>query len=174
MFRRSRPSRDPVTITLDGESIAAERGEPLAASLLAADKTILARSPKLHRPRGPSCFRGGCDGCLARVDGVPNVMTCLVPARGGERIDAQNVVGSRKADLLRVTDWFFAKGLDHHHLMAGVPGLSEVMQGLAGKVAGLGRIPSSALAPRPARRLEADVVVTGGGVAGIAAASRLG
>jgi sarcosine oxidase subunit alpha len=100
-------------------------------------------------------------------------MTCLVPARGGERIDAQNVVGSRKADLLRVTDWFFAKGLDHHHLMAGVPGLSEVMQSVASKVAGLGRIPSAPLAPRPARRFEADAVVAGGGVAGIAAASRL-
>src|SRR5580704_1979391 len=163
MFRRSRPPTDPVTIHLDGEALPAERGEPLAASLLAADKTILARSPKLHRPRGPSCFRGGCDGCLARVDGVPNVMTCLRPAAGGERIDAQNVVGSRKADLLRVTDWFFAKGLDHHHLMAGV----------ARKVAGLGRLPSQPVAPRPARRLEVDVVVVGGGVTGVAAASRL-
>ena len=111
------------------------------AALLASDKTILARSPKLHRPRGPSCFRGACDGCLARVDGVPNVMTCLVPAQGGEHVDAQNVIGSRKADLLRVTDWFFAKGIDHHHLMAGVPGLSDVMQSFATKVAGPGRMP---------------------------------
>jgi sarcosine oxidase subunit alpha len=173
MFTRRRALRDPVTIFLDGEPIAAERGEPIAAALLAADKTILARSPKLHRPRGPSCFRGGCDGCLARVDGVPNVMTCLLPARGGERVDAQNVVGSRKADLLRVTDWFFAKGIDHHHLMAGVPGLSEVMQSVASKVAGLGKLPSEVQAPRPARRLEADVVVVGGGVTGIAASSRL-
>src|SRR3954462_8519676 len=123
MFGRSRRLRDPVTITLDGEAIAAERGEPLAAALLAADKTILARSPKLHRPRGPSCFRGACDGCLARVDGVPKVMTCQRPARGGERIDAQNGIVARKADLQRVTYWVFAKGSDHHHLMAGVPGL---------------------------------------------------
>ena len=173
MFRRRRPPADPVTIYLDGEPVPAERGEPLAAALVAADKTILARSPKLHRPRGPSCFRGGCDGCLARVDGVPNVMTCLTPARGGERVDAQNVVGSRKADLLRVTDWFFARGLDNHHLMAGVPGLSDVMQSVARKVAGLGRLPSAVAPPHPARRLETDVLVAGGGVAGIAAASRL-
>src|SRR5215468_3986209 len=113
MFRRSRPSRDPVTITLDGESIAAERGEPLAAALLAADKTILARSPKLHRPRGPTCFRGACDGCLARVDGVPNVMTCLREAREGTTIETQNTLGSREIDLLRVTDWFFAEGFNH-------------------------------------------------------------
>jgi sarcosine oxidase, subunit alpha len=173
MFRRSRAPAFPVTIHLDGAALPAERGEPLAAALLAADKTILARSPKLHRPRGPSCFRGGCDGCLARVDGVPNVMTCLVPARGGERVDAQNVVGSRKADLLRVTDWFFAKGIDHHHLMAGVPGLSDVMQSFARKVAGLGRLPSTVEEIRPAQRIEVDAVVVGAGAAGLAAASRL-
>jgi sarcosine oxidase subunit alpha len=174
MFRRSRALIDPVTIHLDGEALPAERGEPLATALLASDKTILARSPKLHRPRGPSCFRGGCDGCLARVDGAPNVMLCQTPAHGGERISAQNVVGSRKADLLRVTDWFFARGIDHHHMLAGVPGLSAVMQGYAGKVAGLGRVPSTPLEARPARRLAADVVVVGGGVAGISAAAALG
>ncbi len=173
MFRRSRAPGHPVTIYLDGAPLPADQGEPLAAALLASDKTILARSPKLHRPRGPSCFRGGCDGCLARVDGVPNVMTCLVPARGGERVDSQNVIGSRKADLLRVTDWFFARGIDHHHLMAGVPGLGDVMTSVASKIAGLGRLPSVAVPPRPARRLEADVVVAGGGVTGVAAASRL-
>jgi sarcosine oxidase subunit alpha len=111
MLRRTRALRDPVTIYLDGEAVPAERGEPLAVALVASDYVTLARSPKLHRPRGPSCLRGGCDGCLARVDGAPNVMTCLRPARGGERIEAQNVVGTRRADLLRVTDWFFPQGI---------------------------------------------------------------
>lgn len=173
MFQRARALVDPVTIHLDGEAVPAERGEPLAVALLAGDKTILARSPKLHRPRGPSCFRGGCDGCLARVDGAPNVMLCLTPAAGGERISAQNVIGSRKADLLRVTDWFFAKGIDHHHMLAGVPGLSAVMQGFAEKVAGLGKLPSTIERARPAQRLEVDVAVVGGGPAGIAAASAI-
>jgi sarcosine oxidase subunit alpha len=173
MLRRLRALRDPVTIYLDGEPVPAERGEPLAVALLASDIVTLARSPKLHRPRGPSCLRGACDGCLARVDGEPNVMTCLRRARGGERIETQNVMGSRKSDLLRVTDWFFPNGLDHHHFMAGVPGFSDVMQTVAQKVAGLGKVPSDPLAARPARRLEADVAVIGAGPAGIAAASRL-
>ena len=173
MFRRTRALRDPVTFTLDGETIAAERGEPIALALLGDDKTILARSPKLHRPRGPSCLRGGCDGCLARVDGVPNVMTCLRPAQGGEVIVSQNVIGSRKADLMRVTDWFFAQGIDHHHLMAGIPGLSDVMQTFARKVAGLGRLPAAVEAVKPARRIEVDVAVVGAGLAGIVIASRL-
>lgn len=173
MLKRTRALRDPVTITLDGEPIPAERGEPLAVALLGADKITLARSPKLHRPRAPSCLRGGCDGCLARVNGVPNVMTCLLPAQGGERIEAQNVVGSRTADLLRVTDWFFPKGIDHHHLMAGIPGLQEVMQSFASKVAGLGRLPAEPAAVQAAARMEADAAVIGGGPAGVAVASRL-
>jgi sarcosine oxidase subunit alpha len=173
VFRRSRALIDPVTIHLDGEPVAAERGEPIAQALLAADKTILARSPKLHRPRGASCFRGGCDGCLARVDGAPNVITCQTPVRGGEHVSAQNVIGSRKADLLRVTDWFFPAGIDHHHMLAGVPGLSTVMQGVAEKIAGMGRLPSAVEPPHAARRLAVDVAVVGGGVAGIAAASAL-
>ena len=75
-----------ITIYLDDAPVTAERGEPLAVALLGAGKITLARSPKLHRPRAPSCLRGACDGCLARVDGVPNVMTCLRAARGGEMI----------------------------------------------------------------------------------------
>ena len=174
MLRRAKPPADPVTIHLDDTPVVASRGEPLAVALLAADATTLARSPKLHRPRGPSCLRGGCDGCLARVSGVPNVMTCLTPAEEGARIETQNVVGSRRADLLRVTDWFFARGIDHHHLMAGVPGLSDVMQAFARKVAGLGRLPSEAALAQPARRLEVDVAVVGAGASGIMVASRLG
>jgi sarcosine oxidase subunit alpha len=162
-----------VTIFLDGSPVDAERGEPLAVSLLASDVVTMARSAKLHRPRGPSCLRGACDGCLARVDGVPNVMTCLVRARGGEQIETQNVIGSRKSDLLRVTDWFFPNGLDHHHFMAGIPGLSDVMQTFARKVAGLGKLPSEVLKPAPARRLEVDAVVVGAGPAGITVASKL-
>lgn len=171
MLKRARAVRDPVTLTLDGDPVEAERGEPLAVALLAADKTTLARSPKLHRPRGPSCLRGACDGCLARVDGEPNVLTCLRPARGGERIETQNVIGSRKADLLRLTDWFFADGIDHHHLMAGVPGLEDVMMTFARKVAGLGKLPTEVASPKAARREAFDVLVVGAGAAGIAAAS---
>ncbi|AKT39773.1 2Fe-2S iron-sulfur cluster-binding protein [Chondromyces crocatus] len=173
MFRRTRALRDPVTVQIDGDPVPAERGEPLAVALLASDNVRLARSPKLHRPRGPSCLRGACDGCLARVDGVPNVMTCARPARGGEQIETQNVIGSRNADLLRVTDWFFPSGLDHHHLMAGIPGLQDVMQSFAQKIAGLGRLPNEPLKPRPARRLDVDAAIVGGGPAGVAVASRL-
>ncbi|MDP9150643.1 MAG: (2Fe-2S)-binding protein [Myxococcota bacterium] len=107
----------------DGEAIVAERGEPVAAALVAAGHLTLARSPKFHRPRGPSCFRAACDGCLARVDDEPNGMTCRVPAAEGTRVETQTVAGTRELDLLRMADWFFPEGMNHHELLAGVPGL---------------------------------------------------
>ena len=131
-----------MNVTLDGEPLVAQRGEPLVAALVAADDLVLARSPKFHRPRGPSCLRAACDGCLARVDDTPNIMTCMLAARDGMSVVSQNRLGSRDADLLRMTDWFFPEGLNHHELFAGVPGVQSIMQSFARRVAGLGRLPA--------------------------------
>lgn len=158
---------------MDGQPFEADKGEPLAIALLAAGQGTLARSPKLHRPRGPACLRGDCDGCLARVDGVPNVMTCLRDACGGETVEAQNVLGSRNTDLLRLTDWFFPNGIDHHHIMAGVPGVQAVMQGFARRMAGIGRLPERPIETQKAERLTCDVLVVGAGLAGLVCAGEL-
>jgi sarcosine oxidase subunit alpha len=162
-----------VTIALDGEPIEAIEGEPVAAALIAAGKIALARSPKFHRPRGPSCFRAACDGCLARVDGAPNTMMCLIAAKEGMEITSQNTLGSRELDLLRMTDWFFPEGFNHHELFAGVPGVQQVMQIFARRVAGLGRIPETVAAPRTGARRELDVVIVGSGASGMALAVEL-
>ena len=170
---RTTPVSRPVTVTLDGEPLEASEGEPLVCALAAAGKLALARSPKFHRPRGPSCLRAACDGCLARVDDAPNVMTCMVAAREGMTIRSQNTLGSRNVDLLRMTDWFFPDGMNHHELFAGVPGVQSLMQGFARRVAGLGRLPMGVAPPRGAIRRVGDVVVVGGGPAGMAVATRL-
>ena len=34
------------------------------------------------------------------------------------------MVGSKDTDLLRVADWFFPEGMNHHELFAGVPACS--------------------------------------------------
>lgn len=170
---RIRPLKDPVTVWLDGEAVVAERGEPLAVALVAAGHRVLARSPKFHRPRGPACLRGACDGCLARVDEVPNVMTCRVPTTDGLRVETQNVLGSRDLDLLRVTDWFFPEGMNHHELWVGVPGAQRVTQAMARRVAGLGKLPTRAFETRTASRRAVDALVVGAGPSGMAAAVEL-
>ena len=167
------PKSATVTFSLDGRELTARRGETVAAALLANDKISWARSPKLHRPRGASCHRGGCDGCLARIDGIPNLPACLLTAQEGMRVESQNVLGTRSVDLLRVTDWFFPQGIDHHHLFAGVPGISSVMQTIARRVAGLGELPARARPVTPAIRTTAFALVVGSGASGRAAATAL-
>ena len=168
-----RTLRNPVVIRFDGDDVDAEAGEPVAAALVASGKLAIARSPKFHRPRGPSCFRAACDGCLARVDGVPNVMTCLTPAKEGMVIEAQNTLGSREIDLLRMTDWFFPQGMNHHELFAGVPGVQQVMQAFARRVAGLGKLPEKPGETTRAGRRAIDALVVGAGPSGMSAAIAL-
>ena len=170
---RIRALSDPVSITHDGQPLLLERGEMLAGGLIAAGRLLLARSPKLHRARGPYCLRGACDGCTVRVNGAPNVMLCLVSAREGDRIETQNVLGSREVDLYEATDLIFPDGFDHHRLLAGA-GTSRLMTSFARRMSGLGQLPEFAPPVAPSESRTVDVLIVGGGAAGLAAAAVLG
>lgn len=172
--RLGQPS-DAVRLSHDGEPIVARRAEPLALSLIAADRLLLSRSPKLHRPRGPFCLRGACEGCLVRVNGVPNQAACRTYVQGGEQVETQNVLGSRETDLLAATDFLFPRGIDHHRLLAGIRGISPIVTSFARRVAGLGRLADHPPRERPvAERLELPLLIVGGGARGLTAAARLG
>ncbi|WP_426752361.1 2Fe-2S iron-sulfur cluster-binding protein [Myxococcus sp. Y35] len=165
------PRGRAITVDLEGESIPAIEGEPVACSLVAAGEPMLARSIKYHRPRGPYCFAGACSHCLMRVDGVPNVYACRTPARDGMKLERQNAYPSAKVDIFESIDWFFPKGMDHHEMFAGVPVAEQVMAKVARQLAGLGLLPREAAEDvAPARTVRTRVVVVGGGAAGLAAA----
>lgn len=165
---------DAVELLHDGEPVTARRGESLALSLIAADRLLLSRSPKLHRARGPFCLRGACEGCLVRVNGLPNQPACRTIVQGGEVVETQNVLGSRETDLLAAADFLFPQGIDHHRLMAGVRGLSPLVVSFARRIAGLGTLADRAPAPQPAERRELPVLIIGGGRKGLALAAQLG
>ncbi|MEZ4390266.1 MAG: (2Fe-2S)-binding protein [Polyangiales bacterium] len=163
-----------VSFEHDGERVRAFEGEPLAIALLAADRLVLSRSPKLHRPRGATCLRGHCEGCLVRVDDEPNVMACRALARGGESLRSQNAFPNAALDVFSVTDWFFPRGMDHHHLFVGAGrAVNETMQYFARKMSGLGTLPEAPRAFAEARRLRVDALVVGAGASGVAAANAL-
>lgn len=163
-----------ITVDLEGESIPAIEGEPVACSLVAAGEPMLARSVKYHRPRGPFCFAAACSHCLMRVDGLPNVYTCRTPAREGMKLERQNAYPSAKVDVFETIDWFFPKGLDHHEMFAGVPIAEQVMAKVARQLAGLGLLPKDAApASPPSRTVRTRVAVVGAGAAGLAAAREL-
>jgi sarcosine oxidase, subunit alpha len=160
---RLAPPTRPVSFHFDQDELSCEEGETVAEALHGAGYKNLSRSPKFHRPRGSACFRGACEGCLVRIDGVPNSIACLTPVRAGMRVSTQNSLGTRDLDLLRVTDWVFPHGINHHEFMAGVPGLQDAMQAIARRITGLGLLPDEALGARPAARRSVDVLIVGTG-----------
>jgi predicted molibdopterin-dependent oxidoreductase YjgC len=82
-----------VTLTVDGQSVAAEEGEPIAAALWAAGLRLLRWSPKRGEPRGVFCAIGRCTDCVMTVDGQPNVRTCVTPVREGMALQRQRPEG---------------------------------------------------------------------------------
>lgn len=115
-----------------------------------------------------------CSQCLMRVDGIPNLYTCQVPARAGMRLERQNAYPTAKVDIFGAIDFLFPRGLDHHEMFAGVPVAEQVMAKVARHLAGLGLLPERAPPERaPAETLTTRVAIVGGGAAGSNAAETL-
>ena len=82
-----------VRFDLDGRPLDGYESETIAAALHASGVRVLRRSIRHERPRGFFCAIGRCSSCLMTVDGVPNVMTCVTPLRGGMRVETQRGKG---------------------------------------------------------------------------------
>ncbi len=61
----------------NGKKLKAYEGETIAAALYANGIKILSHSLKLKRPRGFFCGIGKCSSCLMKVNGIPNIRTCI-------------------------------------------------------------------------------------------------
>jgi predicted molibdopterin-dependent oxidoreductase YjgC len=86
----------PITIEVDGCSIPAFEGEPIATALLAAGYRVFHRTVKKGEPRGVYCAIGRCTDCVMIVDGRPNVRTCVTPAIDGMKVQTQLGLGAWK------------------------------------------------------------------------------
>lgn len=85
-----------LTLTFEGRPVAARDGDSVASALLAAGIRSTRQTPRSGAGRGPYCMMGACFECLAVVDGVANVPTCLTPVRDGMRVERQD--GARSMD----------------------------------------------------------------------------
>lgn len=84
MFRKLHdPGVDAVTITIDGIGVSAELGESVAAVLLRQPEVWARHNAVTDSRRAPYCMMGVCFECVAEVDGVPSVQTCLQMVRDG-------------------------------------------------------------------------------------------
>jgi sarcosine oxidase subunit alpha len=165
-----------VTFTFDGLPIRAPEGEPVAVAMLAADRPILSRSFRFHRPRGLMCDTGQCGWCECEVDGRPSVRSCQVPVRDGLVARSEHAWPSVDRDLFGWLDlgsrlipptFYHDRFLRPRRLRKRY---LDVIRGFGGR----GRLRpdrgSAAVPPgRAVRELDTDVLVIGAGRSGIAA-----
>jgi sarcosine oxidase subunit alpha len=168
------PHGDRLTLRFEGGDVPACAGESVAVALFASGQRVLSRSIKYHRPRGFFCLAGHCGACLMRIDGKPNVRACKTQAKDGLRVERQNAFPTGAFDVLGAADFFFAKGMDHHTMMTSPRALNAVLNKVVRQLGGLGKLPepheTTAELPRP-RTKRVDVVVVGGGPAGLGCAT---
>jgi predicted molibdopterin-dependent oxidoreductase YjgC len=76
-----------ITFTFDGEEIAAQPGQTVAAALLAAGHRTLRHTRSGAAPRGVFCGIGACFDCLVTHNGVPGTRACLTPVARGDVVE---------------------------------------------------------------------------------------
>ncbi|MEA2160782.1 MAG: sarcosine oxidase, subunit alpha [Solirubrobacteraceae bacterium] len=142
-----------VSFTFDGKPISGLRGDTIASALYAAGQRTFSRSVKYHRRRGLMCCSGDCPNCLIKVDGKPGMRACTEPVREGARVEPLHAIGGPDEDLPK----------------RRLPGYEWV----ARRRDGAERLSAEAFRPGPEaeqREREADLLVVGGGVAGLSGA----
>src|ERR671915_302221 len=165
-----------VFFTFDGKRVFGLEGDTIGSALFASGRRTFSRSFKYHRPRGLMCCAGQCPNCLVQVDGAPGVRACTEPVREGMKVEHMNASPSLDFDLMRATDKagtaFTPPGF-YYKTFIRPRRLWPLYEKVLRHAAGLGRIARS----QPERewsteyrRRHADVLVVGGGAAGLGAA----
>ena len=169
-IRRDRP----VSIVFEGRKVAAFEGDSVGSALAAAGVTITARSFKYHRPRGLLCMTGSCANCLMQIDGIPNVRACIEPVRDGMRVERQNAWPSAGRDIhgwLNTFSFMMPPGF-YYKVFQRPRWAWHTVEPFIRSKAGLGVVPRDEdHASREVVNLHCDVLVIGGGSAGLAAAA---
>jgi sarcosine oxidase, subunit alpha len=164
-----------VSFTFDGKQVAAYDGDTIGSALYAAGQRTFSRSFKYHRRRGLMCCAGQCPNCIVSVDGAPGARACIEPVRDGIKVEHVNAV-SLELDPMRATDLvggpFTPPGF-YYKTFIRPRKLWPVYEKVLRNVAGLGKLREEQAEREwrtEYRRRHADVLVVGGGIAGLKAA----
>ncbi len=167
-----------IEFEFDGKKVEALEGDTIGSALHASGRKVLSRSFKYHRPRGLMCCAGQCPNCMVDVDGWPGVRACTEPVRPGMKVVHMNATPSLEFDAMRATDIFgtrFTPPGFYYKTFIRPRRLWPLYEKVLRGAAGLGKLRKSQ-ADREwrteYRRRRADILVIGGGAAGMAAALR--
>ncbi len=162
------------SIDFEGRKVPFEQGDSLASALYRSGVRTFTRSLKYHRRRGLYCMTGDCPNCLITVDGEPGFRACTTEACEGQKVKRASGRPSADFDLLAVTDrahklmpvGFYYKTFIRPRWAWGFA------EKIIRRATGIGRLPvGRAPKKKEARHVHPDVLVIGGGAAGLSAAA---
>jgi len=108
-----------------------------------------------------------------RVDGIPNVRTCVEPVKSGMKVESQNAWPSPEFDVASLTGYFdflIRPGFQYRRFIRSRR-LYHIWESFLRRMAGIGTLAETGKCPPPRRmNAEPEVVIVGGGVAGMSAA----
>jgi sarcosine oxidase subunit alpha len=167
-----------VTFTFDGEPVTGYAGDTIVSALYAHGRRVFSRSFKYHRPRGELCGCGSCANSLMQVDDASGVRGCSEPVREGMVARHQNAWPSLERDVMHAADRFGGPFMPvgfYYKTFIRPRKLWPYYEKVLRNAAGLGKLRAKQDHREwvtEYRRRHADVLVIGGGVAGLSAAVR--
>ncbi|MCI4664397.1 MAG: sarcosine oxidase subunit alpha family protein [Neomegalonema sp.] len=168
----------PLSFTLNGKEYSGFAGDTLASALIASDVHFVGRSFKYHRPRGfvgsgyeePNALFGV--GEQGRFE--PNLRGPVVELYGGLTAQTQNHWPSLGFDFGAANGWFsrlLPAGFYYKTFLRPRAAWKHVFEPFIRRAAGLGKAPQERDSDRYEQvHVTVDVLVVGGGVAGLQAA----
>lgn len=169
----------PLAFTFDGRAHGGFEGDTLASALLASGVRLFGRSFKYHRPRGVMTAGSEEPNALVTVvrdaaRSTPNLAATTVELYDGLKAESQNRWPSLALDVSSLNDLLsplFVSGFYYKTFMWPKSFWKKVYEPLIRASAGFGRAPTGADPDVYANRFaHCDVLVAGGGPAGLAAA----
>lgn len=165
----------------DGRDVPFHPGDTVASALLASGRRLVGRSFKLHRPRGVYALGAGEPNALVTLgEGAgltPNARATVVPAKPALVVTSQNRWPSLRHDAFGLLDCvrgLLPAGFYYKTFMWPASQWMRYERYIR-RMAGLGPAPEQADVDRYARRnAHCDLLVAGGGPAGLAAAKAAG
>jgi sarcosine oxidase, subunit alpha len=161
------------SLDFEGRKVAIEDGDSVASALYRAGVRTFTRSLKYHRRRGLYCMSGDCPNCLVTVDGEPGCRACTTAATDRQRVERASGWPSTERDVLSVLDRMHALiPVGFYYKVFIRPRWAwELAEKVIRRHTGVGDLPvGRARAPKPSRFAHVEVLVIGGGAAGLEAA----
>jgi sarcosine oxidase subunit alpha len=163
----------PISFTWNGRAYQAFEGDTIVSALAAAGERVFSRSLKYRRPRGLMTATFHDPGCLLQVSDEPNVRGAHRLVAHGMTVTAQAVWPSLRVDAKaanRLAGRFLTAGFYYKTFMRPKP-LWPAYEAVLRRFVNAGEVsPSTPRRARDKRHTHPDVLVAGGGPAGMAAA----